>query len=311
MQNEPQRTPSPWQMVMGLNQYVQQLQCQVNDQQALINRLCRQLDALNERLDALENKPYYHVDTIQYHFDQLKVEKLSGTLNIGMSVPNEEQIKEIGQLVMPVGGSSGNGNGTGSGNSSGHGTGSGNGGGNGSANLGKGSVSGHNFGTDSSTGGVLVGNGLGGHPFSAGVVNDPITSKEPQMDPQATNVPHEFPTPSSLGIPPSVTPAPPYAEIRHAIDCYLDAAAPQQLQQLEAETGIALDPFHRRLVIEDIRKQMSQRIQFYMQTLSRDKHAEAASDPTGTEFQEEVVRKTKRDIDTALRNYVGRLLNPS
>lgn len=280
MLNEPQRTPTPWQMVMGLNQYVQQLQCQVNDQQALIDRLCQQIEALNERMNAAENKPYYHVDTIQYHFDQLKVEKLSGTLNIGMSAPSDDQIKEIGQLVMP--GNGGNGNVQVNGNATGNG----------------------------------ISNGIGiGNQVGAGVVNDPIKSAESGMDPEATNTPHQFPAPSALGIPPAVSPPYPYPEIRHAIDCYLDQNAPRQLRQLEAETGIALDPYHQRLIIEDIRKQMSQRIQFYIQMAAREAgkgegksggSAEAVSD-----LQEQVIRKTERDIDMALRNYVGRLLgNP-
>ena len=48
-----------------------------------------------------ESKPLYHIDSLAYHFDQLKVEKLDGTLNIGMTPPSEDTIKEIGQLVMP------------------------------------------------------------------------------------------------------------------------------------------------------------------------------------------------------------------
>ena len=48
-----------------------------------------------------ESRPLYHIDSLAYHFDQLKVEKLDGTLNIGMTPPSEDTIKEIGQLVMP------------------------------------------------------------------------------------------------------------------------------------------------------------------------------------------------------------------
>ncbi|MFC4810014.1 spore germination protein GerPC [Paenibacillus sp. GCM10023250] len=249
MQNDPNRTPSPWQMVMALNQYVQQLQGQVNEQQAVIGRLCRQLDDLNERMNAAENKPYYHVDTIQYHFDQLKVEKLSGTLNIGMSAPSEEQVKEIGQLVMP----------------------------------GPGKL----------------------------VVNEPKEDPLSGMDPQATQTPHQYPSPTANGLPAFVTPPPPYPDIRRAIDCYLDQEAPLKLQSIEVQAGIALDPYHRKLVIEDIRKQMSPRIQFYIQTLTR-KAEEEQKKGTPGEGQEpaieaDVIRKTERDIDLALQNYVSRL----
>lgn len=329
MQSDAQRTPSPWQAVMGLNQYVQQLQCQINDQQALINRLSQQLDMLNERIMAVENKPYYHVDTIQYHFDQLKVEKLSGTLNIGMSAPSEDQIKEIGQLVMPAGGGDG-----GIGGNAGN---AGNAANAGKAGNASSAVNHVNAGSAGNAGNHMNGiktaypahaasagsaanggngwNGLVSNGAAIGnggiVVNEPKSPSEPKTDPQATNTPHQFPAPASLGIPPAVTPAPPYPEIRRVIDCYLDQSAPLNLQRFEAEAGISLDPYHRRLVIEDIRKQMSQRIQFYIQTLSRESEGEHDQGPAaaGSEpgLPDEVIRKTERDIDMALKNYVRRL----
>lgn len=276
MLNEPQASPSPWQLAAALNQCVQQLQCRLNEQQALIDRLCKQVAALNERVNAVENKPYYHVDTIQYHFDQLKVEKLDGTLNIGMSAPSEEQIKEVGQLVIP---GPGNGHGNGHGNPTGTGIGNGNGNWN--------------------------GNGNGNGSF---VVNEPKQPAPTKSDPQATNKVHQFPSASSTGTPEVAQPAPPYPEIRAIIDRHLDMVAPQRLQQLEAELGTPLDPYHRKLVIEDIRKQTSARIQYYITTVSRDSKNDEHKDGNAETFlRDEVVRKTMRDIDKALQNYLNRL----
>src|SRR4051794_24084886 len=101
MENQSGTAPTPPQPSAALHRYAQRRQRQLNDPHAVIQKLCRQLDAMNERLNAAEKEPYYHVDAIQYHFGQVKVEKLDGTLNIGMSAPSEEQVKEIGQLVMP------------------------------------------------------------------------------------------------------------------------------------------------------------------------------------------------------------------
>ncbi|WP_219837777.1 spore germination protein GerPC [Paenibacillus sp. R14(2021)] len=248
MQNESNTPPTPWQMIAALNQYVQRMQCQLNDQQAVIQKLCRQLDAMNERLNAAEKKPYYHVDTIQYHFDQLKVEKLDGTLNIGMSAPSEEQVKEIGQLVMP----------------------------------GKGDYT---------------------------VVNEAKQPAEMDTDPQSSQKPNQFPSPASMGMPSAVMPPAPYPDILRAVDCYLEQNAPMRLRQLEAETGVQLDPYHERLVIADIRKQMSARIQFYMQSLSKKTEStkDEVTDQQPVSLQDEVIRKTTRDIDTALQSYLNRL----
>ncbi|WP_308634540.1 spore germination protein GerPC [Paenibacillus silvisoli] len=251
--------PTPWQLWTAFNQHIHKLQCRLDEQQALIDRLNKRLEALSQRLDAAEAKPSYHIDTIQYHFDQLKVEKLDGTLNIGLTPPNEEQIKEIGQLVMPSG---------------------------------SGTV----------------------------VVNDPQQQQGTLNGKKTVNneKPNQFPmTPSNGGIPgpASVMPASPYPEVRLVIDRYLDQNAPQLLAELEAEFEIALDPYHRRLVIEDIRKQMSARIQYYIQAAEREhKEQESGSEgsppPSDAQIQENVIAKTTRDIHGGLRSYISRLKNP-
>ncbi|ANY68644.1 hypothetical protein BBD42_20840 [Paenibacillus sp. BIHB 4019] len=78
MQQQPNQL-SPWQ-AWSLD-VAKQLQCQ----QESITALEQQLAAICEQLKKLEAKPTYNVENLQYHFDQLKVEKLEGTLNIGMT----------------------------------------------------------------------------------------------------------------------------------------------------------------------------------------------------------------------------------
>lgn len=62
----------------------------LHQQQLRIDRLEAQLTQLLGQYKALEAKPTYTIENINYRFDQLKVEKLEGTLNIGMTMPGGE-----------------------------------------------------------------------------------------------------------------------------------------------------------------------------------------------------------------------------
>jgi spore germination protein PC len=62
----------------------------LHQQQLQIERLETQLAQLLGKFKALEAKPTYTIENINYRFDQLKVEKLEGTLNIGMTLPGGE-----------------------------------------------------------------------------------------------------------------------------------------------------------------------------------------------------------------------------
>lgn len=285
MQPSDQQPLTPWQMWNLLSQNMHKLHCQLNEQQAVIMKLNKQIEMLNARIEMAENKPMYHVDTIQYHFDQLKVEKLDGTLNIGMTPPNEEFVKEVGQLVLP----------------------------------GKGNV-------------------------SDVVVNQPNSlAKTPQQiaaqNAQNSKVNH-FPTQGSVvGGPQDVLPSAPFPEIRRQVDLYLDHTAPERLKAIETEMNLPLDPYHRRLVIEDIRKQMSARIQYYIEVVSKEQNGTHADGQSGAgpgggsgsmsgvsggigsglgssaeavekpSIPQIVISKTTRDIEMALRNYMSKLQN--
>ncbi|MFC4100938.1 spore germination protein GerPC [Paenibacillus xanthanilyticus] len=257
------QTPSgpaltPWQLCMGLSERVQlqqrqlyETQCKLQEQQQLMTELQRQIDELRVRLIAAESRPVYHIEKMEYAFDQLKVEKLDGTLNIGMTPPNEEYIKEIGQLVMP--------------------------------------------------GGIAA----------------PGKTPAPSADP-ATSGPNQFPSMGATSGPGATAPQPPYPEIRQQVDIYLNQTAPQRLAQLESEYGIPLDPYHRRLIIEDIRKQMSTRVQYYIQQTARaaggesgEDHPPSSGNAEQSQFSQQqaalVLAKTTRDIDAALRAYMDQL----
>ncbi|CAI8834962.1 spore germination protein GerPC [Bacillus sp. IT-79MI2] len=72
-----------------MNQYVyiylQQFQQVLQKQQETIHALEEQVRTLKEELDELKGRPSSSIGKVEYKFDQLKVENLNGTLNIGLN----------------------------------------------------------------------------------------------------------------------------------------------------------------------------------------------------------------------------------
>lgn len=56
----------------------------------------RSLQALEERLTGMEERPSTRIDKIEYRFEQLKVDTLAGTLQIGLAQGAEGFIEELG-----------------------------------------------------------------------------------------------------------------------------------------------------------------------------------------------------------------------
>ncbi|MEN2767680.1 spore germination protein GerPC [Ornithinibacillus xuwenensis] len=77
------------------NQYLYDFQQTIYKQ----NQQIQELEAKINHLEALINEKNTHsVETIEYHFDQLKIERLDGTLHIGLS-PSE--LANIDDLDIP------------------------------------------------------------------------------------------------------------------------------------------------------------------------------------------------------------------
>ncbi|PAQ14408.1 spore gernimation protein [Bacillaceae bacterium SAOS 7] len=73
--------------IQTLWQYIQQ-------QQRQIDSLTKKVQALQQEIVELKKRPPVSVDKIEYSFDQLKVETLAGTLNIGLSPSELSGIKD-------------------------------------------------------------------------------------------------------------------------------------------------------------------------------------------------------------------------
>ncbi|PFP29620.1 spore gernimation protein [Bacillus sp. AFS073361] len=75
-------------MYQDYSQYLQWLQMCIQAQEQRIQSLESTLQKMQAEIKQLYEKQAIHVDKIEYKFDQLKVETLEGTLNIGLN-PSE------------------------------------------------------------------------------------------------------------------------------------------------------------------------------------------------------------------------------
>jgi len=75
-------------MYQDMNQYLQWLQQYIQAQEKRIMSLEETVKKLTGEMKQLSEMKSIHIDRIEYKFDQLKVETLEGTLNIGLN-PND------------------------------------------------------------------------------------------------------------------------------------------------------------------------------------------------------------------------------
>jgi spore germination protein PC len=75
-------------MYQDMNQYLQWLQMYIQAQEKRIESLEETVKDMKKDIQQLTEKKSIYVDKIEYKFDQLKVETLEGTLNIGLN-PND------------------------------------------------------------------------------------------------------------------------------------------------------------------------------------------------------------------------------
>ncbi|MCY9665325.1 spore germination protein GerPC [Paenibacillus alginolyticus] len=76
-------------------QWAQQVSAYIERQKQRIDTLEQTVTKLQTDLNALKNQKGVHIDRIEYKFDQLKVEKLDGTLTIGISPSLLDKIDDL------------------------------------------------------------------------------------------------------------------------------------------------------------------------------------------------------------------------
>ncbi|WAA13039.1 spore germination protein GerPC [Fervidibacillus halotolerans] len=70
--------------------YYHQIINKVNQQDEIIREIKQKQSLLEQELEKMKNEPTINIERIDYQFDQLKIERLEGTLNIGIN-PNDLQ----------------------------------------------------------------------------------------------------------------------------------------------------------------------------------------------------------------------------
>lgn len=67
------------------SKYLEQMHSLMEKQMEKMKELEQRVDKLQSQMETSNQKPTTNIEKIEYHFDQLKIETLEGTLNIGMT----------------------------------------------------------------------------------------------------------------------------------------------------------------------------------------------------------------------------------
>jgi spore germination protein PC len=79
-------------------QVLQSMQAYMHKQDQKIRNLQQKMISMEKKITELQSRPPVHVEKLEYKFDQLKVETLEGTLNIGL---NPTDLKGIEDFSVP------------------------------------------------------------------------------------------------------------------------------------------------------------------------------------------------------------------
>ncbi len=173
-----------------------------------LQQMAEQLNQLQKQLDEIKNKPPLH---IEYHFDQLKVNRLEGTLNVGLS---PQGIQGIESFEAP-------------------------------------------------------------DPASWNVTSDQQEGTDP-----------------------------PIRSLQNEMIAYMNDNSANMLIAMERQYGVALAEEHRSRVLEDVKKQLNERVHYYART------APYPTNGTAEELQkwsDMIKEKTLRDIQGAFSAYLNNL----
>jgi spore germination protein PC len=78
-----------------MNYWLQAQNDQINQMKRIIQHLQDNIATLEKEVKSLKDRPNTNIERIEYKFDQLKVETLEGTLNIGLTPSGKNTIDEF------------------------------------------------------------------------------------------------------------------------------------------------------------------------------------------------------------------------
>ena len=114
--------------------------------------------------------------------------------------------------------------------------------------------------------------------------------------------------PSPVNIPPTSARPDGYSDAKASVDAYLNTLAPDTMSRAAKALKLQMDPYHQKMVIEDVRRQIPDRIRHYI----ADEESRQASLPPSRRLEKrQLLRKaserTIRDAELALTAYVEQL----
>lgn len=186
-------------------QYVHNLHHHIQAQSRKIADMEKELESVKMEMNSWKDQKRIHIDKIEYKFDQLKVEKLDGTLNIGLT---------------------------------------------------------------------------------------PQTIEDVAVDAEAQTEMQQSAQPASEL----------QDQIQNELQTYLQQDIPKQIQGLEEQSGIQLDPWHRKMIQQDLGKQMGQRMMYYLKQMEKGATADQMSS-----IKDSVLFRTKHDLQTAIDSYFNKM----
>jgi spore germination protein PC len=196
-----------------MNQYyysTAQLYQYIENLNRKIIALEKNLTTLSKEVHELRAKPSINVERIEYNFDQLKVETLDGTLNIGLSPSGLEEIED----------------------------------------------------------------------FAVNQANK--AEKNSRVPPES------------------------YKEVLDELNSYVDNEVPTIISDNETQLERSLDNSYYQVIQEDIRKQLPERLNFYLQTMSL---KESANEAELNDWKTNILAKMKKDIQNAIFTFISNIPN--
>ncbi len=77
----------------SVSSYLQNLNSFVQRQALHIQRLEQRLKEIQAEMNTMKQRPATTIERVEYKFDQLKIERLDGTLNIGLNPTDPNSVK--------------------------------------------------------------------------------------------------------------------------------------------------------------------------------------------------------------------------
>ena len=82
-------------MNQNMYQVLQSMQAYMHKQDQKIRNLQQKMISMEQKITELQSRSPVHVEKLEYKFDQLKVETLAGTLNIGLNPTDLQGIEDF------------------------------------------------------------------------------------------------------------------------------------------------------------------------------------------------------------------------